>query len=614
MALAQKGLPVTILDAGGELETEIQGRVDLLATRDDATWTAGELSALKGELRRNAEGAPLKLLFGSDFPYRDVEQFEPTERRGVDVYRGMARGGLSTLWGASILPYNAEDLEGWPIGERELAPHFRAVLGMTGISAETDELAESYPLYVNPDSRLRPSRQAARLLARMRERKAELAADGIYFGRSRLAIREREGRGCVHCGMCLYGCPYGLIYSAGQTLRDTPGVQYVGNAIVRRVHESSAGVEIEATGRDGGRRSFRGDRVFLAAGAYSSTRILLESGDAYDRPVRLRQSDHFLVPILLKGLPGDVMNERLHTLSQLYLGRAFEQDRHQKMIALAKPYGPIVSIPALEQDARARVRACRQEHAIAAKATPAPVPPGRFDLDAGRRFVHSPHDRVTDVLDSGRVAQSLPRAVNQSVRTTVEAHPAMHTAASFPLANREPRAAKVNSIRRQLRLTFAHAREQPRRLPAWAQARIRVHVEWIRLRQFVSFGRNSGHSEHCPKMRRQLALADRPALEVLGVVRQDRSPPERAQPAARHPTVHVDTTTLGRLELLDVAIRKIRTKEQLERRALGVTTQLALERAQFARRPRRVVARREEIHASLDLRLQLAPRVQNRNR
>ena len=43
-------------------------------------------------------------------------------------------------------------------------------------------------------------------------------AAGFRFGQSRLAVRagaNENGPGCAYCGLCLNGCPYGLIYDAG---------------------------------------------------------------------------------------------------------------------------------------------------------------------------------------------------------------------------------------------------------------------------------------------------------------------------------------------------------------------------------------------------------------
>src|SRR5690606_26662394 len=64
---------------------------------------------------------------------------------------------------------------------------------------------------------------------------------------------------------------------------------------------------------------FECGRAYLAAGAFDSTAILLRSLGATSRPVLLRQSDHFLLPVLLaRGVP-QVGAERLHTLSQAFI-------------------------------------------------------------------------------------------------------------------------------------------------------------------------------------------------------------------------------------------------------------------------------------------------------
>ena len=44
-----------------------------------------------------------------------------------------------------------------------------------------------------------------------------LNEEGFIFGHSRLAVNfeSRNGNlGCNYCGLCLYGCPYKLIYSS----------------------------------------------------------------------------------------------------------------------------------------------------------------------------------------------------------------------------------------------------------------------------------------------------------------------------------------------------------------------------------------------------------------
>lgn len=326
-ALLEQGLAVTMLDAGGELEPHVQSAVARLAQRAPEDWSVADRDALKGPLRYNAEGAPLKLAFGSDYVYRDVEALQPVATSGVDAYRSLSTGGLSVLWGAAILPYSEADFEGWPLTLTDMARYYVAALEMTGLAAEHDALARIYPLYVAPTARLDLSAQARFVADRMAQHIDELERQQIHVGRARLAITQGPdaGRACAHCGMCLYGCPYGLIYSTQVTLRTRLAAfgnafTYVPGVVVRRLTERGGTVVIDAVARDTLRpKRFEAARVYLGAGVLGSTAILLESLQAFSQPVLLKQSDHFLLPLALRGSAGRVSTERLHTLSQLFI-------------------------------------------------------------------------------------------------------------------------------------------------------------------------------------------------------------------------------------------------------------------------------------------------------
>jgi choline dehydrogenase-like flavoprotein len=326
-ALLDQGLPVTMLDAGGQLEPHLQSAVERLARRAPEDWSAADRDALKGPLRYNSEGAPLKLAFGSDYVYRDVEALQPVACTGVDAYRSLATGGLSVLWGGAVLPYSETDFEGWPFTPAVMARYYVAALEMTGLAGEHDALARIYPLYVSPTARLDMSAQARVVADRMAQHAGDLERQQIHVGRARLAITQphKTAHGCVHCGMCLYGCPYGLIYSTEVTLRTrlaafSHSFTYVPGIVVKRLTEKRGSVTIEAVVRGTLRpQRFEAARVYLGAGVLGSTAILLDSLQAYSQPVSLAQSDHFLLPLALGRFAGRAAAERLHTLSQLFV-------------------------------------------------------------------------------------------------------------------------------------------------------------------------------------------------------------------------------------------------------------------------------------------------------
>ena len=316
--LLQGGHSVTMLDIGIQLEPDRQLLVGALAAGNPATWDKHLLDQLRQPTTAGIGGLPQKLVYGSDFPYRDPHGSLRLYQNGCDLLISQALGGLSTAWGANVLPFLDTDIGDWPIKIPELAPFYRSALNLIHMSAKNDHLADLLPLYSTVDQSLNSSNQALDILADLEKRRNDLSRVGISFGQSRLAVRSRE---CVYCGLCLYGCPYGLIYSSAHTVRELierPDCQYISGINVNRVEELRHGVRVHTEIVPGKEpRSFDADRVFLAAGAVGTTRIVLESFDAYQKELVLKDSQYFLAPVIRYKATRGVSKERLHTLSQI---------------------------------------------------------------------------------------------------------------------------------------------------------------------------------------------------------------------------------------------------------------------------------------------------------
>lgn len=326
-ALLAKGCEVTMVDAGLDIEPENATLVRRLGSLRPEEWSAGDLAQLRADRAPTSrQGIPLKKTYGSFFPYRaagDVPLVEEVE--DVGAVPSYARGGFSNVWGAGVLPYAKEELSDWSISPADLAPHFEAVVEIMPLAAEHDGLAASFPLYSKHLEALDLSRQATTLLRDLERHGAELEERGFTFGRSRLAVRSRPAAGdpgCVYCGLCLDGCPYRLIYNTASTLESlavNPRFHYLPGILVDRVRESDATVTIDGRSLAGEPCSFSGARVYLACGALSTARVVLESMGAYDTPLRLQDSQYFLMPLLRYSGESKVTSEDLHALCQIYL-------------------------------------------------------------------------------------------------------------------------------------------------------------------------------------------------------------------------------------------------------------------------------------------------------
>jgi len=237
-----------------------------------------------------------KRILGSTFVWDGADEAIPVEREVVT--RSLARGGLSNAWGAACYPWRAADFAGWPIAAADLAPHYARAAALLGLEQTKDALERAYPLLGDgvSDAPRNPGSPLERLLARWRERDAELAAAGLAPGRARLAVRSAA---CTRCGLCFYGCAFGAIWHAGQPL-ERLGVRYRPGCFVHGFREEPGGVRVHGRAREGALDE-RYDALVLAAGVLSSLRIAADSLALHDRPVPLLDNELYLLPLFAPG-------------------------------------------------------------------------------------------------------------------------------------------------------------------------------------------------------------------------------------------------------------------------------------------------------------------------
>lgn len=316
-ALARRGRPVLVVDAGLTLEPEREATRAALAALPRDQWSGEPMTAVTSASALH--GPPVKTLYGSDYPYRALDAEGFTYAEGASVRASNAAGGLSTVWGGAMLPYGARELRGWPIGLADLELYYREVREFVPLAGASDHLAARFPLYGDPDAPLPLSSQGQALALDLERSRARLNRRNVVFGRSRLAV---QSRWCVLCGLCLHGCPHQLIYRADATLnalRAEGAVTIRSGLTVQAVAETAQGVTVRAAAADGSPVSLDGARVFLAAGAIGTTAILMRSLGLHGETVRLLDSQYFLAPLLRWRGQAGVRTEALATLCQLFL-------------------------------------------------------------------------------------------------------------------------------------------------------------------------------------------------------------------------------------------------------------------------------------------------------
>lgn len=308
-ALLARGLSVTVVDVGDQLEPELRDFRQQLAGELPAEWPE-ELPSRYRELNNSITDGITR--FGSKFAMRDRSDTVVSDDEDLHLQSSHALGGLSNFWGSAVLPWPKDDMASWPVTGADLADHYRAVsefLPIAGGPATYDSVLAAADLkFAEP---MPPTCQEARLVPRLESLAMEDGGKSVWAGAPRKAV----GSGCQACGLCLYGCPYGVVFSTAQSfeaMRRNGRIEYV-QGEVTAIREEADQIHLEFAD---GRSPVVADKGYLATGVIETARIIFAScGPLAERGLTLRDSGHVFSTFLHKWSAGRVDQQPHHALS-----------------------------------------------------------------------------------------------------------------------------------------------------------------------------------------------------------------------------------------------------------------------------------------------------------
>ncbi len=264
-ALAQQGLQVALLEAGGRL----------LAGRDYGR-DLPPLDLLERRLAQGKVGG-----FDSAWDYREQDHFTGVgDRPGHGLVKAL--GGRSLCWAGHSLRFGPGDYKHWPISYDEVAPYYAKAERFMGVYGYKDGL------WNMPDGEFLPPvpMRAAESLLRRGVKKLKKAGREMDFVAQRKAMITQKHSSdraiCQYCGNC-GGCPIDSKYTSANTpiprALKTGRLKVFTNATMTRIlldkNKGNRVSAVEYVNATGGTEKIEGKTLVLSCSAIETARMLL---------------------------------------------------------------------------------------------------------------------------------------------------------------------------------------------------------------------------------------------------------------------------------------------------------------------------------------------------
>lgn len=318
---------VTVFDIGevptGPLETR----------QAPGTWSEDYYRRLYAHVREQ---------HGLTFPPPKTHFGKSLSRLAVDgkarVTESRWRGGLTNMWGALSLPYSDRDLGAWPVNAADLAPYYRRIARLTGVSGRRDGIND----YFEEDFVNRPPIEMPPIFHALEGVIAAGRTDPryrLFSGVGRLAVETRDNHQnhCVYCGECMNGCSANAIYSARQSVDSYEADGLIKSWVTGKALSIDPGkrsILVRGDGQDEFIGTF--DKIYVCAGCVGSTEIVMRSLGLREGPVMIDNSVYTFPILSLKGHSPAAGDDRYFSLTNLLIGCVAAADQH--LIATIQVY------------------------------------------------------------------------------------------------------------------------------------------------------------------------------------------------------------------------------------------------------------------------------------
>ena len=283
-------------------------------------------SILHKILKQNPGDYPKKKYFGSDKLYNYINKSftksNPAHSSNI--------GGFGKVWSASALFPDKKDLIDWPDFSIPNINIYNEYFNNLSYSAKKDNLEKFFTKLSNQNNYLKHDK----CIEALEDKIAKMNTDNFISGFSKSFLSTIGENQCRYCGLCMTGCIYNSIFDPSiefAKLIENKKINYSKNFELVRIKKLDKKIELFFS--NGEKAQY--DKVFLAAGALGSTKIIMNSFKKI-KETKIIHASGFVIPLIsLKSYNFEWPNR--NTLSQIFMEIKNKNFHHWVHSQLSQP-------------------------------------------------------------------------------------------------------------------------------------------------------------------------------------------------------------------------------------------------------------------------------------
>lgn len=305
-----------VFDIGDDLDLEqkeIKGKIKKFIEKKKRV-VAGDgnkdalASILDTLLQQKSLEYPKKKYFGSEKLYNYINKSL--------IYNNPSYssnfGGFGKVWSASALFPDKKDLTAWPDFSIPNVDLYKKYFKDLNYSSREDNLEKIFAKLSDHSNFIKHHE----CIETLQDRISKINSNHFISGFSKIFLSTVGDNKCKYCGLCMTGCIYNSIFDPSiefKKLIEKKKISYFKNFELVRLNKLDKKIELLFSNE----RKFQYDKVFLAAGALSTTKIIMNSFKKI-KEVKIIHATGFVIPLLSLKSYNFKWPSR-NTLSQIFI-------------------------------------------------------------------------------------------------------------------------------------------------------------------------------------------------------------------------------------------------------------------------------------------------------